>query len=75
MKKGPPSKKVKPYVKISLNVPDDMLEELEEVSDVLGADRTRLILRALESCMDQFKREADAVRKVRGDEPRTKGKG
>ena len=65
VKRTPTPKKVKNYVKVSLNIPDVLFDRVEAVAETLGADRTRLVIRALESCIDQFEREAEAVKKVR----------
>lgn len=65
MKEKPTLKKVKGYVKISNNIPEPLHQRLMRVVDVLGTDKTALIVRALEEKMPDFEREAEAVERVR----------
>lgn len=65
MKQKTVAKQVKDYVKISVNLPEDLHKRLVDVVDTLGADKTGLIVRALDEKMPDFEREAEAVQRVR----------
>ena len=56
-----------PLQKVLLNIPKDLVERLDEAAKSLPRDRTGLIVRAIELCIDDFERQAEEVRRVLND--------